>query len=200
MGSQNIFWPLVPGATLRRANMRVAANLLAAGSLGQAPVAHSPVATGAALSLLRLLDLVDALRRDRHDGHVPEAQLNTESRDTEVRLADALTACSESNSIVGRDAGPRLQRLPSSVYWTGPDARALGLSQLARQSFRPLAGSRRFAQYIKRRRRFGRHIEARRLPPDHRRDTIAHRLLVRQPANRTAHDVGAQRNRRGLSP
>lgn len=101
--------------------MRVAANLLAAGSLGQAPVAHSPVATGAALSLLRILDWSTP-------GHVPEAQLNTETRETEVRLAVALTACGESNSIIGRDAGPRLQRLPSSVCWAGPDAWAIRVS------------------------------------------------------------------------
>jgi len=50
-----------------RANLRVAANLLAAGSVGQAPVAHSPVVTGAALSLLRLLDHLVAPRRDCHD-------------------------------------------------------------------------------------------------------------------------------------
>ena len=50
---------------------------------------------------------------------VPEAQLRTEARDTEIRLADALKAGGESNGIIGRDAGPRLQRLPSSVYWAG---------------------------------------------------------------------------------
>lgn len=50
---------------------------------------------------------------------VPESQLRTEARALEIRLADALKAGGESNGIIGRDAGPRLQRLPSSVYWAG---------------------------------------------------------------------------------
>ena len=50
---------------------------------------------------------------------VPESQLRTEARALENRLADALKAGGESNGIIGRDAGPRLQRLPSSVYWAG---------------------------------------------------------------------------------
>ena len=50
---------------------------------------------------------------------VPESQLRTEARALEIRLADALKRGGETNGIIGRDAGPRLQRLPSSVYWAG---------------------------------------------------------------------------------
>lgn len=59
--------------------------------------------------LFRTLELRDAT----------EAQLRTEMRDLEIRLADSLKTGGESNGIIGRDAGPRLQRLPSSVYWAG---------------------------------------------------------------------------------
>jgi Family of unknown function (DUF6361) len=53
---------------------------------------------------------------------VQESQLRIEARAMEIRLADALKAGGESNGIIGRDAGPRLQRLPSSVYWAGVGA------------------------------------------------------------------------------
>jgi hypothetical protein len=43
----------------------------------------------------------------------------SEAREKENQLAEALKAGGESNGIIGRDAGPRLQRLPSSVYWAG---------------------------------------------------------------------------------
>lgn len=46
-------------------------------------------------------------------------QLMVEARGLEIRLADALKAGGETIGIIGRDAGPRLQRLPSSVYWAG---------------------------------------------------------------------------------
>jgi len=47
------------------------------------------------------------------------AQLSAEGRALEIRLSDALKAGEEVNGIIGRDAGARLQRLPSSVYWAG---------------------------------------------------------------------------------
>jgi len=43
----------------------------------------------------------------------------SEAREKENQLAEALKAGGESNGIIGRDAGPGLQRLPSSVYWAG---------------------------------------------------------------------------------
>jgi len=50
---------------------------------------------------------------------MPQSQLHTEARGLEIRLVDALKSGGESNGIIGRDAGARLQRLPSSVYWAG---------------------------------------------------------------------------------
>jgi hypothetical protein len=47
------------------------------------------------------------------------AQLSAEGRAMEIRLSDALKAHGETSGIIGRDAGARLQRLPSSVYWAG---------------------------------------------------------------------------------
>ena len=47
------------------------------------------------------------------------SQIMSEAREKENQLAEALKAGGESNGIIGRDAGPRLQRLPSSVYWAG---------------------------------------------------------------------------------
>ena len=47
------------------------------------------------------------------------SQLMADARRHEIRLADALKAGGETNGVIGRDAGPRLQRLPSSVYWAG---------------------------------------------------------------------------------
>jgi hypothetical protein len=47
------------------------------------------------------------------------AQLSAEGRAMEIRLSDALKAGGETSGVIGRDAGVRLQRLPSSVYWAG---------------------------------------------------------------------------------
>ena len=46
-------------------------------------------------------------------------QIMAEARRLEIRLADALKVGGETKGVIGRDAGPRLQRLPSSVYWAG---------------------------------------------------------------------------------
>lgn len=68
---------------------------------------------------LRYMLFIPWLFRALEGRDVPESQLRTEARALEIRLADALKAGGESNGIIGRDAGPRLQRLPSSVYWAG---------------------------------------------------------------------------------
>jgi hypothetical protein len=47
------------------------------------------------------------------------SQLSAEGRAMEIRLSDALKAGGETSGVIGRDAGARLQRLPSSVYWAG---------------------------------------------------------------------------------
>lgn len=59
-------------------------------------------------------------RLERHEGTA--SQLNTEGRKMEIRLSDALKAGGETRGIIGRDAGARLKRLPSSVYWAGLSA------------------------------------------------------------------------------
>lgn len=68
---------------------------------------------------LRYMLFIPWLYRALERRDISETQLRTEARDKEVRLADALKAGGESTGIIGRDAGPRLQRLPSSVYWAG---------------------------------------------------------------------------------
>lgn len=68
---------------------------------------------------LRYMLFIPWLFRMLEAREATEAQLRTEARGLETRLADALKAGGESNGVIGRDAGPRLQRLPSSVYWAG---------------------------------------------------------------------------------
>jgi hypothetical protein len=68
---------------------------------------------------LRYMLFIPWLFRTLEGRDVPESQLRTEARALEIRLADALKRGGETNGVIGRDAGPRLQRLPSSVYWAG---------------------------------------------------------------------------------
>jgi hypothetical protein len=68
---------------------------------------------------LRYMLFIPWLFRVLEGQDAPESKLRAEGRSLEIRLAEALKAGGESNGIIGRDAGPRLQRLPSSVYWAG---------------------------------------------------------------------------------
>lgn len=68
---------------------------------------------------LRYMLFIPWLYRALEGRDASESQLRTQARDSEIRLADALKVGGETNGIIGRDAGPRLQRLPSSVYWAG---------------------------------------------------------------------------------
>ncbi|QVX40712.1 hypothetical protein J4H89_23250 (plasmid) [Ralstonia solanacearum] len=68
---------------------------------------------------LRYVLFIPWLYRTLESRELSEAQLRAEARNLEIRLADALKAGGESTGIIGRDAGERLQRLPSSVYWAG---------------------------------------------------------------------------------
>lgn len=68
---------------------------------------------------LRYMLFVPWLFQNLEGKDVPVAQLAVEARNLEVRLGQALQAGGETTGVFGRDAGPRLQRLPSSVYWSG---------------------------------------------------------------------------------
>ena len=59
--------------------------------------------------IYRLVENIDA----------PPDQLTSMARDYEIRLIEALRAGGEEQGVIGRFAGARLQRLPSSVYWNG---------------------------------------------------------------------------------
>ena len=47
------------------------------------------------------------------------AQLSAEGRAMEIRLSDALKAGGETSGVIGRDAGAKIQRVASSIYWAG---------------------------------------------------------------------------------
>lgn len=80
---------------------------------------HLFLGTSTIQTRLRYMLFIPWLFRMLEGRDVPEKQLRTEARALEIRLADALKSGGETNGIIGRDAGPRLQRLPSSVYWAG---------------------------------------------------------------------------------
>ena len=68
---------------------------------------------------LRYMLFIPWLFRMLEGRDVPEGQIRAEARALEIRLADALKFGGETNGVIGRYVGPRLQRLPSSVYWAG---------------------------------------------------------------------------------
>ena len=69
---------------------------------------------------------------------VPADQLAAEARAMEVRLSEALKAGGEVTGIIGRDAGARIQRVPSSIYWAGLGAWGIRLYPGSRETY--LAG------------------------------------------------------------
>ncbi|MER9450159.1 DUF6361 family protein [Mesorhizobium sp. M0254] len=54
------------------------------------------------------------LPRQRNAKEIAE-QIRTD----QIRLRDALVAGKENNGVIGVNAGPKLKRLPASVYWSG---------------------------------------------------------------------------------
>ena len=72
-------------------------------------------------------------RLEEREGNA--SQLNAEGRTMEIRLADALKAGGETTGVIGRDAGARLQRLPSSVYWAGLGAWGIRLFPGSRETY-----------------------------------------------------------------
>jgi hypothetical protein len=55
------------------------------------------------------------LERRKHDGE----RMAGAARDFEVKLSAALTRSDDPQGTFGREAGARIKRLPSSVYWAG---------------------------------------------------------------------------------
>ena len=69
---------------------------------------------------LRYMLFIPWLYRTLENRDIPETQLRDKARDLESnKLVKALEASGESKGIIGRNAGERLQRLPSSIYWAG---------------------------------------------------------------------------------
>lgn len=68
---------------------------------------------------LRYMLFVPWLLRMVEDRDDAPNQLMDEARSLEIRLSNALLSGGETIGVIGRDAGPRLKRLPSSVYWAG---------------------------------------------------------------------------------
>src|SRR5277367_442475 len=92
---------------------------LGLGSIRDSIADHLFPGTSTIQTRLRYMLFIPWLFRTLEGRDVPESQLRTEARALEIRLADALKRGGETNGVIGRDAGPRLQRLPSSVYWAG---------------------------------------------------------------------------------
>ncbi|MCA1510211.1 DUF6361 family protein [Bradyrhizobium sp. NBAIM01] len=92
---------------------------LGLGSIRDSIADHLFPGTSTIQTRLRYMLFVPWILRMLEGRDLSENQLRTEARGLEVRLADALSAGGERKGIIGRDAGARLQRLPSSVYWSG---------------------------------------------------------------------------------
>ncbi|TKV80122.1 hypothetical protein FDV58_17900 [Bradyrhizobium elkanii] len=92
---------------------------LGLGSIRDSIADHLFPGTSTIQTRLRYMLFVPWIMRMLESRDLAEGQLRSEARELEIRLADALKAGGEQYGIIGRDAGARLQRLPSSVYWSG---------------------------------------------------------------------------------
>lgn len=77
---------------------------LGLGSIRDSIADHLFPGTSTIQTRLRYMLFIPWLYRDLEKREVPEAQLRTQAREAEIRLADALKAGGESNGIIGRDA------------------------------------------------------------------------------------------------
>jgi hypothetical protein len=84
---------------------------------------------------LRYMLFIPWMLRRLEDREGSPSQLSAEARAMEIRLADALKAGGETVGVIGRDAGTRLQRLPSSVYWAGLGAWGIRLFPGSRETY-----------------------------------------------------------------
>lgn len=55
----------------------------------------------------------------RLPAHRSARDIAEQARHDQIQLRNALVAGGETVGIIGRDAGPKLKRLPASVYWSG---------------------------------------------------------------------------------
>lgn len=53
------------------------------------------------------------------DGRRDTREIVAQARADQIRLRDALVAGKQNNGVIGVNAGPKLKRLPASVYWSG---------------------------------------------------------------------------------
>jgi hypothetical protein len=63
--------------------------------------------------------LVPWIYRDLEQRQTPSAEIARRARQAEIRLIDVLCKADDSDGVIGRRARASLQRLPSSVYWSG---------------------------------------------------------------------------------
>ncbi|MBN8607437.1 MAG: hypothetical protein J0L81_11000 [Caulobacterales bacterium] len=84
---------------------------------------------------LRYMLFIPWIMRRLEGRDIAGSQLSAEGRAMEIRLSDALKAGGETNGVIGRDAGVRLQRLPSSVYWAGLGAWGIRLFPGSRDTY-----------------------------------------------------------------
>lgn len=98
---------------------REARDELGLGAIRDSIADHLFPGTSTIQTRLRYMLFIPWIYQALEKREVSEAKLRTEARNTELRLADALKAGGEAKGIIGREAGSRLQRLPSSVYWAG---------------------------------------------------------------------------------
>lgn len=68
---------------------------------------------------LRYMLFVPWIYKMAEDMDAPSVQLMQAARAHEIRLINALHSGGEEEGVIGRRAGDRLQRLPSSIYWNG---------------------------------------------------------------------------------
>lgn len=95
---------------------------LGLGSIRDSVSDHLFPGTSTIQTRLRYMLFIPWLFRTLEQLNSSPSQLKTEARTLEIRLVEALKAGGEIQGVIGRDAGAKLQRLPSSVYWAGLDA------------------------------------------------------------------------------
>jgi len=59
------------------------------------------------------------LYRNHERKKTPSAEIAAKARRDEMRLCNALLKSEDTEGVIGKEAGSKLQRLPSNVYWSG---------------------------------------------------------------------------------